>query len=192
MKHRKTILRMLRAQAVPLALAGIGVATTISVATAGNERETLAAHKLSSLDGTATTLSAYRGEVVVVNFWAAWCAPCRHELPMMDQWNADWKGRGARVVAISIDQDVRKAKRFVEEMELGLTVVHDGPNGLARSLDIPTVPYTLLLDRDGNIIGKVEGSAEKEVAALGRKVETMIAARGGRPVQEAGVAGGSR
>lgn len=159
---------------------------------AGSERETLASHRLSSLDGTTTTLAAYRGEVVVVNFWASWCAPCRHELPLLDQWNSDWAGRGARVIAISIDNDARKAKRFMDDMELSLTVVHDGPNGLARGLDIPTVPYTLLLDREGNVIDTVRGSAEAEVTALGRKVETMIAARGVKPVQEAGMAGGSR
>jgi len=144
------------------------------------------------LDGKTTTLAAHRGDVLVVNFWASWCAPCRHELPLLDQWNSDWAGRGARVIAISIDNDARKAKRFMDDMELSLTVVHDGPNGLARSLDIPTVPYTLLLDREGNVIDTVRGSAEAEVTALGRKVETMIAARGAKPVQEAGMAGGSR
>jgi thiol-disulfide isomerase/thioredoxin len=79
-----------------------------------------------------------------VNFWASWCAPCRRELPLLDQWNSAWTGRGARVIAISIDTDAKKAKRFAEEMKLTLPVMHDGPQGLARTLDIPSVPYTLL------------------------------------------------
>jgi thiol-disulfide isomerase/thioredoxin len=175
-----------------IAFAGIGVLGAVGGVKATGNSDTLAAHTLSSLDGGTTTLSAFRGEVVVVNFWATWCAPCRHELPLLDQWNTQWKSRGARVVAISIDQDPSKVRSFVKEMKLSLTVMHDGPDGLARSLDIPAVPYTLLLDRDGNVIETVRGSAEAEVAALGRKVETMLAARGERPVQEAGVAGGTR
>jgi thiol-disulfide isomerase/thioredoxin len=157
-----------------------------------NGGETLATHRLTSLDGKTTTLAAYRGDVVVVNFWASWCAPCRRELPLLDQWNKEWQGRGARVIAISIDKDVRKAKKFLDEMELSLPVMHDGPDGLARTLDIPAVPYTLLLDREGNVIQTVSGSTEGEVAALGRKVETMIATREARPVQEAGMTGDSR
>lgn len=170
-------------------LAGVVLAATAGTARAGSERDTLAAHPLTGLDGAATNLAAFRGELVVVNFWASWCAPCREELPLLDQWNTAWAGRGARVVAVSIDKDARKARRFAGDMKLSLTVVHDGPDGLARSLDIPAVPYTLLLDREGNVIQQVAGSAEAEVAALGRRVETMLAARGAKPVQEAGLGG---
>lgn len=173
-------------------VAAISVLAAAGVARAGGEHDTLAAHRLASLDGKSTTLAAYRGDVIVVNFWASWCAPCRRELPLFDRWNAAWAGRGARVIAISIDQDARKARQFVEEMKLTLPVMHDGPEGLARTLDIPSVPYTLLLDRDGNVVSQVQGSTEAEVAALGRKVESMMAARGNKPVQAAGMTGGSR
>jgi thiol-disulfide isomerase/thioredoxin len=164
----------------------------LSAALMALSRDTLAAHKLAALDGKTTTLAAYRGDILVVNFWASWCAPCRRELPLLDRWNSAWTGRGARVIAISIDSDARKAKDFAEEMKLTLPVMHDGPEGLARTLDIPSVPYTLLLDRDGNVLGEVKGSTESEVAALHRKVESMIAAQGTKPLQEAGVTGGSR
>jgi thiol-disulfide isomerase/thioredoxin len=173
-------------------LAAISVLAATGVAQADSRSDTLSTHKLAALDGTTTTLAHYRGEIVVVNFWASWCAPCRRELPLLNQWNSAWTGRGARVVAISIDSDAGKAKTFAEEMKLTLPVMHDGPEGLARTLDIPTVPYTLLLDRDGNIVGEVKGSTESEIAALQRKVETMLATRGVSTVQAAGMTGGSR
>ena len=173
-------------------VAAISVMAATGVARADNERDTLSSHTLAALDGKTTTLASYRGEILVVNFWASWCAPCRRELPLLDQWNAAWTGRGARVIAISIDTDAKKAKRFAEEMKLTLPVMHDGPQGLARTLDIPSVPYTLLIDRDGKVVGEVKGSTESEVAALQRKVESMLAARGGSTVQEAGMSGGSR
>lgn len=171
-------------------VAAISMMAATGVAHAVSTKETLSTHKLTALDGTTMSLEKFRGEYVVVNFWASWCAPCRRELPLLDQWNAAWAGRGARVIAISIDTDAKKAKRFADEMKLTLPVMHDGPEGLARTLDIPSVPYTLLLDRDGKVIGEVKGSEESQIAALERKVESVLAPRG--VPQEAGMNGGAR
>ena len=170
-------------------VAAISVMAATSAAGTDSTKEALSTHTLATLDGKTTTLAKYRGDYVVVNFWASWCAPCRRELPLLDQWNSAWTGRGARVIAISIDTDAKKAKRFMDEMKLTLPVMHDGPQGLARTLDIPSVPYTLLLDRDGNIVGEVKGSDESQVAALQRQVEGVLAPRG---VSQAGMGGGSR
>jgi peroxiredoxin len=148
--------------------------------------QTLANYQLTSLDGAATTLAAYRGQVLVVNFWATWCEPCRKELPMLDGWNSAWRGRGARVVAISIDTEARHARRFAEDEKLTLTVLHDGPDGLARELDLSAIPSTFLVDRDGHVLAVVRGSSAQDLAALRRRVESMLDA--GRPaVQNAGM-----
>jgi thiol-disulfide isomerase/thioredoxin len=171
-------------------VAAISVMAATGIAQAGTKSDALSTHTLAALDGKTTTLGSYRGDIIVVNFWASWCAPCRRELPLLDQWNSAWTGRGARVIAISIDTDAKKAKRFADEMKLTLPVMHDGPEGLARTLDIPSVPYTLLLDRGGNIIGEVKGSEESQIAALERKVESLLAPRG--VPQEAGMNGGAR
>jgi len=158
----------------------------LATATAATANETLANHELTALAGGKVTLASMRGEVVIVNFWATWCAPCRKELEVMDRWNSEWKDRGARVVAISIDRDARKARRFAEEMALKMTVVHDGPDGLARSLDLPSVPCTYLLDRNGNVVSIVKSSNAGELAALKTKVESMT-----RSPQAADMGGGS-
>ena len=163
-----------RATAVALAIAG----TTGGRAAAGPDAgTTLASHELASFDGGKTKLSSLRGDVVVVNFWATWCAPCKKELALFDGWNSEWSGRGVRIVAVSIDKDARKAKRFAEEMSLSLTVLHDGPDGLARSLDLPSVPCTYVLDRDGRIVSVVQGSTPDGLKALKGKVESMLASR---------------
>lgn len=171
------------AAAVALAIAGIAGGRAAAGTDAG---ETLAGHELASLDGGKTQLSALRGDVLVVNFWATWCAPCRKELPLFDQWNTEWNGRGARVVAISIDKDARKAKRFAEEMKLSLTVLHDGPDGLARTLDLPSVPCTYLLDKDGNVISVVNSSQAGDLASLKSKAESLMVSRRAAP-QSAGM-----
>ena len=138
--------------------------------------ELLATHTLTSLAGDETTLSAFRGDVVVVNFWASWCAPCRPELRVMNEWNRVWTERGARVVAISIDKEMRNAQRFVDQEELSLTVLHDGPSGLANQLDLPSLPCTFVLDRDGNVVKVIHSSSKKDLESVERKVESMLSA----------------
>jgi len=159
--------------AITLAVLGsAGVGRAVAGVDAG---EAMAKHPLKSFEGTETTLSSFRGEVVVVNFWASWCAPCLKELPIMDGWHTAWAERGARVVAISVDKDMKKAKRFADSADLSLTVFHDGPDGLARTLDIPSLPCTFLLDRNGNVVSVIRSSSAKDLASIQKKAESLLA-----------------
>jgi len=169
-----------------VALVSAVIASTVAIGSleAGTEQsEALASHSLKSLDGSEIKLSSFKGEVVVVNFWASWCAPCRKELPVMDGWNKAWAGRGARVVAISIDKEERKARRFAEDTGLSLTLIHDGPSGLAKALDLPSLPCTYVLDRDGEVVSVIRSSSAEDLAKVERKVESLLASS--RKVQKA-------
>ncbi len=140
----------------------------------------LRARELATVDGRPATLAAWDGQVLVVNFWASWCAPCRRELAQLDAWNAGWEPRGARVVAVSLDTERERARRFVADQDLDLTVLHDGPDGLARQLDLPAVPTTYVLDRSGAIVLEVQGSSERELEQLRQTVERLLEPRTGR------------
>lgn len=150
---------------------------TIRSAEADDRGVLLRARPLTTADGATTTLAAWDGQVVVVNFWASWCAPCRRELPQLDGWNTDWAPRGAHVVAVSLDSDRERARRFASDQELKLTVLHDGPEGLARQLDLPAVPTTYVLDRDGVVVLEVQGSGERELDLVRQTVEKLLASR---------------
>lgn len=168
-----------------LFIAALVAATPAAGASAGEaDGKLLASHRMTTLEGAKARLSDFRGEVVVVNFWASWCAPCRKELPVLGGWHAAWSGHGGRVVAVSIDKDIDKARRFAEQADLRMSLMHDGPDGLARALDLPAMPCTFLLDGDGRVVRVVHGSNTKELEALRREAESLMAIR--RTAQKAG------
>lgn len=144
---------------------------------AGAARTALARHELRDLDGRSLRLGALRGEVIVVAFWASWCAPCRRELPVLDALHAELSPRGGRVVAISIDQDPENARRFARRLRLALPVYHDGPERLARTLDLKQVPFTMVLDRQGVIARTFAGSDAASLDAIAATARRLLDAR---------------
>jgi thiol-disulfide isomerase/thioredoxin len=131
---------------------------------------------LRTVEGRSLALGSLKGEVVVVNFWASWCAPCRKELPRLDALHASIAGDGGRVVAISIDREARNARRFAKAHRLSLPIYHDGPDGLARRLDLPHVPFTIVLDRDGSVALATGGSDHKALQAITATTRRLLAA----------------
>jgi thiol-disulfide isomerase/thioredoxin len=128
--------------------------------------QVLRAHALKDLHGRSLSLVEPRGQVVVINMWASWCAPCRRELPRLAMLDAEISNQGGRVVAISIDQDRRNVERFLHSYGLQLTVAIDGPDGLARELDLRGVPCSIVLGRSGEVVYMTTRSDEAGLDAL--------------------------
>jgi len=136
--------------------------------------QALADYPLRGLDGGQVKLAEMRGDVVVVNFWASWCKPCKKELVHLDVWNASLAGRGARVLAVSVDRDPRRMTRFLESSGLSLPVFHDGPEGLAETLDLPALPCTVVLDAEGRVVRVDTGGKPETLQATQSFVESLI------------------
>ncbi len=104
-----------------------------------------------TLEGDSVTLESLRGRVVLLNLWATWCAPCRHETPFLQQIYEENRDRGFEVVGVSMDtgNQVDLIQDFVDEYEVEYTILHDGQ---MRAMDVYRVlglPATFLLDREG-------------------------------------------
>ena len=113
-------------------------------------------------DGKAVGLDDYKGKVVLLNFWATWCAPCIRELPSLDRLQASLAGDDFSVVALNINREgKRKAKRMMRRLKLkNLGLNLDREVMVAKSLGVLNIPTTFLFDRKGREIGKLEGGAE--------------------------------
>ena len=140
---------------------------TAAEATPGQRlSDLLATHSLTSLDGRVGRITPATAPASVVHFWASWCGPCKKELPILDDLATELRAKGVRFAAISIDSDTNKARRFVEQHEVSMPVFLDGPDGLAESLALSSIPCTFVLDRAGNVTFAMAGSSEAEIARL--------------------------
>ncbi|MCA9727620.1 MAG: TlpA disulfide reductase family protein [Candidatus Eisenbacteria bacterium] len=142
-------------------------------ATAGKEQQVLAGHALKTPAGEVAQLP--EGAVTVVHFWATWCAPCRKELPLLDQVRATYQERGVRFAAISVDTDGDKLRRFLEDVPVKLPIYIDGPSGIARALDLPSLPYTVVLDAKGNTVLSTAQSGASAMKAISQSIDRTLA-----------------
>jgi len=122
---------------------------------AARDASPILAISLPDPDGREQSLSQWRGKLLVVNFWATWCAPCREEMPMFVQAQSAHGARGLQFVGIAVD-DVPKVRRFAAEIGLNYPVLVGGYGAmeLSKTLgnSVMALPFTVVIDRTGNVV----------------------------------------
>jgi peroxiredoxin len=106
---------------------------------------------LKSNSGDNVRLSEYRGDVVMVNFWATWCGPCRQEMPLLDELYSRYERVGFSLLGVNIDDDSRKAMNMVSELGVSFPVLFDARKEVSRLYKVEAMPVTVLIDREGTI-----------------------------------------
>lgn len=115
--------------------------------------------RFSDLAGRPTSLSKFRGRMILLNLWATWCPPCREEMPALDRLNARVGGDRFAVVTLALDSPA-KADAFLRQIKATTLQTYTDTQGLALStLGVTTVPTTLLIDAQGREIGRLSGVA---------------------------------
>jgi peroxiredoxin len=106
---------------------------------------------LKSSSGKNLRLSEYRGDVVLINFWATWCGPCRQEMPLLDELYTRYQRVGFNLLGVNIDDDSSRAMRMVDELGVHFPVLFDADKEVSKLYDVEAMPVTVLVDREGKV-----------------------------------------
>ena len=129
---------------------------------------------LRQLDGPNLRLGEQRGRVVLVNFWATWCGPCRVELPHLSRLHDKYRGSGFVLLGVNIDEDPTVAKALVSKMGLTFPVLLDSKKEVVGNYDLNAMPATVLIDRDGRVRHLHRGYKEGVEALYEQQVRALL------------------
>jgi len=106
---------------------------------------------LKSTHGDNLRLSEHRGEVILLNFWASWCGPCRQEMPILNTLHQRYNKLGFSVVGVNVDKDSSLADKLLKDIPVTFAVLLDNTGAVSSSYNISAMPTSVLIDRDGNM-----------------------------------------
>lgn len=106
---------------------------------------------LKSRDGKNLRLSDYRGQVVMINFWASWCGPCRQEMPLLEDLYKRYSKLGFTIVGVNVDTDSSKANNYLKDVTVSFPIVYDTSNNVSKTFNVNAMPTTVIVDRNGNM-----------------------------------------
>ena len=159
-------------------LCGIAFALTATHASAANAPKALTAWTggptpalvLNDTSGAVHDLSRYRGKVVLINFWATWCEPCREEMPSIQRLRERLDDKAFAVLAINVDEPEARIQRYLAETRLAIPVLLDVNKTVTRAWGVRVMPTTFVVGPDGRIryrlLGETDWSTDAIVATM--------------------------
>ncbi|MCA9531878.1 MAG: TlpA family protein disulfide reductase [Myxococcales bacterium] len=129
---------------------------------------------LTDLAGKPVRLSDLKGKVVVVDFWATWCVPCRSELPVLQRLYERYRERGLVVVGVTVDQRIEHVRRFLKESPVSFPVVHDAEHAVAERYQPATMPSSYFIDKTGVIRHVQHGFRASDADAIEARIVQML------------------
>ena len=133
-----------------LGLAFTAFAAT-SLASSGLTGQSAPDFALKSSSGENLRLSEFRGDVVMVNFWATWCGPCRQEMPLLDELYSRYQRVGFSLLGVNIDDDSGRAMDMIEELGVNFPVLFDARKEVSKLYEVEAMPVTVIVDRTGTV-----------------------------------------
>lgn len=130
---------------------------------------------LKSIDGKNVKLSELRGEVVMVNFWASWCGPCRQEMPILDAMYEEYQDLGFTILGVNVEEDPNAAKKLLKSIPVTFPILLDGENSVSKDYEVVAMPSTFMVDRDGNLRYKHLGYLPGYENEYERQVRELLA-----------------
>jgi len=134
-----------------LILMGSSIAMTPATAVAAELNQPAPDFTLKSLTGENLKLSEMAGNVVLINFWASWCGPCREEMPLLNALHSKYEALGFTVLGVNVEENIDGAKGFLNDFPVDFPILLDNTNAVSKQYKVIAMPTTVVVDRDGNM-----------------------------------------
>jgi thiol-disulfide isomerase/thioredoxin len=172
----RTVLLSLGGLASFAGLAALVIFAAVAVATAAPANDARPVPDLALIDGAGQTvrLADLKGRVVLVDFWASWCVPCRASFPALDALQRDFADRGLVVLAVNVDEDRRNADGFLAARPHTMRVIFDAKGRAAEAFELKGMPSSFLIDRTGRVRFTHMGYTEKTIAQYRGEVLQLL------------------
>ena len=129
---------------------------------------------LKSNTGKNFKLSELRGQVVLLNFWASWCGPCRQEMPLLEKLHKRYSALGFTVLGVNVEEDTSKAKTLLKDISVSFPILFDTKNTVSKQYKVSAMPSTVMIDRDGNMRYLHKGYKPGDEAQYKKWVKQLI------------------
>ena len=106
---------------------------------------------LKATTGKNLRLNEQRGDVVMLNFWATWCGPCRQEMPLLEKLNQKYKDLGFTLLGVNVEADTSNMTRYLKDVPVTFPILSDGANSVAKLYGVDGMPSTVIIDRNGTV-----------------------------------------
>jgi cytochrome c biogenesis protein CcmG, thiol:disulfide interchange protein DsbE len=128
-------------------------------------------------DSAPINLSAYKGKVVYVDFWASWCGPCKESFPWLNDMQAKYGAKGFQVVGINVDAKTDDAKTFLKQVPAKFTVAYDDRGLTPKQFGIKGMPSSVLIDANGKVIAQHTGFRDADKAKLEQSIQQALTSK---------------
>jgi len=112
---------------------------------------------LPDQSGATVALKDFDGQVVLINFWASWCGPCREEMPLLDELHKRYAPLGFTMLGVNVEEDSAAADRFLQGLPVSFPVLYDRENSVSKLYEVIAMPSSVLVGRDGRVRYKHHG-----------------------------------
>jgi thiol-disulfide isomerase/thioredoxin len=130
--------------------------------------------ELKDLSGKSVNLASFKGKVVLLDFWATWCGPCRISIPMVQEFYSHYQDKGVAVLGLNIDEDPSGVFGFVKRFKMTYPVLYAGGTAVPSDFEVEGIPLFILLDQEGRMVRRYEGFSPQLAQAWEADVQRLL------------------
>ena len=125
-------------------------------------------------DSQSLSLDEYQGFIVLIDFWASWCAPCRVSLPLLDELRSRYQHKGFEVISINLNPNPNDAVKFLKRYPVNYPVVFDGSKTVSKQFHLKSIPSSYLMNQNGEVVFSQQGFNRSDIQLIESQIQELL------------------